>query len=85
MSHEGPGPGLARPARKQYSALMFGPLTKSVALAASPTGRKAIRRAVELARSEEGRKMIAQARKMTEDVGRRPATVAEARGLLGIA
>jgi 3-keto-5-aminohexanoate cleavage enzyme len=29
--------------------------------------------------------LIAQARKMTEDVGRRPATVAEARGLLGIA
>jgi uncharacterized protein (DUF849 family) len=28
--------------------------------------------------------LIAQARKMTEDVGRRPATVAEARGLLGI-
>jgi 3-keto-5-aminohexanoate cleavage enzyme len=29
--------------------------------------------------------LIAQARRMTEDVGRRPATVAEARGLLGIA
>jgi 3-keto-5-aminohexanoate cleavage enzyme len=29
--------------------------------------------------------LIAQARKMTEAVGRRPATVAEARGLLGIA
>jgi 3-keto-5-aminohexanoate cleavage enzyme len=29
--------------------------------------------------------LIAQARKMTEDVGRRPASVAEARGLLGIA
>jgi uncharacterized protein (DUF849 family) len=29
--------------------------------------------------------LIAQARKMTEDVGRRPATVVEARGLLGIA
>ncbi len=29
--------------------------------------------------------LIAQARKMTEDVGRRPATVAEARGRLGIA
>ncbi|MGH2832656.1 MAG: 3-keto-5-aminohexanoate cleavage protein [Solirubrobacteraceae bacterium] len=29
--------------------------------------------------------LIAQARKMTEDIGRRPATVAEARGLLGIA
>ena len=28
--------------------------------------------------------LIAQARKMTEDVGRRPATVAEARGLLGV-
>jgi uncharacterized protein (DUF849 family) len=28
--------------------------------------------------------LIAQARRMTEDVGRRPATVAEARGLLGI-
>jgi 3-keto-5-aminohexanoate cleavage enzyme len=28
--------------------------------------------------------LIAQARKMTEDVGRRPATVAQARGLLGI-
>ncbi|HEX5308750.1 MAG TPA: 3-keto-5-aminohexanoate cleavage protein [Solirubrobacteraceae bacterium] len=28
--------------------------------------------------------LIAQARKMAEDVGRRPATVAEARGLLGI-
>jgi uncharacterized protein (DUF849 family) len=28
--------------------------------------------------------LIAQARKMTEDVGRRPATVEEARGLLGI-
>jgi len=29
--------------------------------------------------------LIAQARRMVEDVGRRPATVAEARGLLGIA
>ena len=29
--------------------------------------------------------LIAKARQMTEDVGRRPATVAEARGLLGIA
>ena len=29
--------------------------------------------------------LVAQARRMTEDVGRRPATVAEARGLLGIA
>jgi 3-keto-5-aminohexanoate cleavage enzyme len=29
--------------------------------------------------------LIAQARRMTEDIGRRPATVAEARGLLGIA
>jgi uncharacterized protein (DUF849 family) len=29
--------------------------------------------------------LIAQARRMSEDVGRRPATVAEARGLLGIA
>jgi len=29
--------------------------------------------------------LIAQARRITEDVGRRPATVAEARGLLGIA
>jgi 3-keto-5-aminohexanoate cleavage enzyme len=29
--------------------------------------------------------LIAQARRMTEDVGRRPATVAQARGLLGIA
>ncbi|HEY8304451.1 MAG TPA: 3-keto-5-aminohexanoate cleavage protein [Solirubrobacteraceae bacterium] len=29
--------------------------------------------------------LIARARRMTEDVGRRPATVAEARGLLGIA
>ncbi len=29
--------------------------------------------------------LIAQARRMTEDVGRRPATVVEARGLLGIA
>jgi 3-keto-5-aminohexanoate cleavage enzyme len=29
--------------------------------------------------------LIAQARRMTEDVGRRPATVAEARGLLGVA
>ena len=29
--------------------------------------------------------LIAQARRMTEDVGRRPATVREARGLLGIA
>jgi 3-keto-5-aminohexanoate cleavage enzyme len=29
--------------------------------------------------------LIAQARRMAEDVGRRPATVAEARGLLGIA
>lgn len=29
--------------------------------------------------------LIGQARRMTEDVGRRPATVAEARGLLGIA
>lgn len=28
--------------------------------------------------------LIAQARRMTEDVGRRPATVAEARGLLGV-
>jgi 3-keto-5-aminohexanoate cleavage enzyme len=27
--------------------------------------------------------LIAQARKMAEDIGRRPATVAEARGLLG--
>jgi 3-keto-5-aminohexanoate cleavage enzyme len=37
----------------------------------------------EMARSNG--ELIAQARKMTEDVGRRPATVAEARGLLGIA
>ena len=28
--------------------------------------------------------MIAQARRMTEEVGRRPATAEEARGLLGI-
>jgi uncharacterized protein (DUF849 family) len=28
--------------------------------------------------------LIAQARKMTEEIGRRPATVEEARGLLGI-
>jgi 3-keto-5-aminohexanoate cleavage enzyme len=37
----------------------------------------------EMARSNG--ELIAQARRMTEDVGRRPATVAEARGLLGIA
>jgi uncharacterized protein (DUF849 family) len=29
--------------------------------------------------------LIAKARQMAEDIGRRPATVAEARGLLGIA
>jgi hypothetical protein len=28
--------------------------------------------------------LVAKARQMTEDVGRRPATVAEARGLLGV-
>ncbi len=37
----------------------------------------------EMARSNG--ELIAKARQMTEDVGRRPATVAEARGLLGIA
>jgi uncharacterized protein (DUF849 family) len=36
----------------------------------------------EMARSNG--ELIAQARKMTEEVGRRPATVEEARGLLGI-
>jgi 3-keto-5-aminohexanoate cleavage enzyme len=35
----------------------------------------------EMARSNG--ELIAQARKMAEDIGRRPATVAEARGLLG--
>lgn len=51
---------------------MFGPIIKGVGLAASPKGRKVIRRAIVLARSEEGRKVIRQARKVaTSPEGRK--------------
>ncbi len=43
---------------------MFSPLVKGLKLAASPTGRRAIRQAVHLARSAEGKRVIAQARKV---------------------
>jgi hypothetical protein len=43
---------------------MFGPILKSVGLAASPTGRKVIRQAIKFARSDEGRKIVAQAKKV---------------------
>jgi hypothetical protein len=40
------------------------PLTKALALAASPAGRKVLRQAIAVARSEEGRKLIVQAHKV---------------------
>ena len=43
---------------------MFGTIFKGLGFAASPTGRRAIRRAVRLARSAEGKRVIAQARKV---------------------
>jgi hypothetical protein len=43
---------------------MFGPILKSVGLAASPTGRKVIRQVVKFARSDEGRKVVVQAKKV---------------------
>ena len=43
---------------------MFGPIFKGLGIAASPTGRRAIRQAIRLARSAEGKKVIAQARKV---------------------
>jgi hypothetical protein len=42
---------------------MFGPILKGVGLAASPAGRRMIRKAVKFARSDEGRKLLAHARK----------------------
>jgi hypothetical protein len=43
---------------------VFGPILKGVGLAATPTGRKVIRKAVKFARSEEGKKLVAQAKKV---------------------
>ena len=40
------------------------PLTKALAFASSPAGRKALRQAVHVARSTEGKKLITQARKV---------------------
>jgi hypothetical protein len=45
---------------------MFGPILKGVGLAASPSGRKVIRKAVKFARSEEGRKIVAHAKKVAD-------------------
>lgn len=50
-------------------------LTKALALAASPAGRKVLRQAIVVARSDEGRKLIAQAHKV--------ATGPEGRKLVG--
>ncbi len=48
------------------------PLTKALALAVSPAGRKALRQAVSVARSDEGKKLISQARKVaTSPEGRK--------------
>jgi hypothetical protein len=43
---------------------VFGPIFKGLGIAASPTGRRAIRHAIRLARSTEGKKVIAQARRV---------------------
>ena len=45
---------------------MFGPIMKGFGLAASPKGRKAIRKAVKFARSDEGRKLVAKAKKVAD-------------------
>jgi hypothetical protein len=51
---------------------VFGPIFKGIGLAASPAGRKVIKRAIVVARSEEGKKVIAQARKVaTSPEGRK--------------
>ena len=51
---------------------MPSPLVSVLKLASSPTGRKAVLRALQIARTEEGRKLIAQARKVaTSPEGRK--------------
>ncbi len=47
-----------------YDGQVPSPLVSVFKLVSSPTGRKAVHRAVQIARTEEGRKLIAQARKV---------------------